>query len=701
MPTTITANAQPEAAPQNNGRRIDRDSTGRLWALIYSAASFPVRHELWYSTDDGATWAENTNARLLTGSATDQPNASIFIDSGDHLHVVYWNNNTTEMVYANIWTLTTTASWGNVSTVSLGYSRCDIVAFAEPGGTGNWRVALAYGNWTSQFGGGGSIVLNLYTHNSSGARTASQFALGLRQFSIPSPANDGSVRCSLDFRHTGDGKTVASGAPDIWLAMRENMQASGGLYCQKFTWATGNTWTAGTTRTLVSGSTADQLSACWDGTRFLVGHNGTVYERDSADTTTTTRTPSASPGTNAATVVTYGGVNADIYMAVADSASGDPKRIRFNRGAGTWDAAWTTIEATTLSSNQSLHLRRSSTGNAIDAIYGTGTSSPYTARFDRVPLNTAPSASTWATAAGAADVAASLLVDWNFVDPDAGDTQSAYALRRQIGTGAYSYWNAATSTWGATEVKNITSTSQVTLAAGWGADIDPDYKFAVKAWDAADAVGPYGSELVVTPSALVNPTLTAPAAAAVLSTSATTATWTVAQQQAYRLRLYNSTGVTTLWDSGWVTDTVARARSIDFVLANSTTYQAGIQTRNAESLASTEARNTFSVSYTAPATPTLTTVAGTPAGAITITITNPTPTGSQPAVSSNELWVRVAAGGSADGERPVGGTGVRIRTGLANNAAVIDWAAASGRNYQYLVRAIGANGTTADSAWTG
>lgn len=703
MPTTITTRtlSGPFDEERGSGRKLDRDSSGRLWLAIQGSG----RLEFWSSSDQGATWAEATSLRVTIDQSYG-PSFALFIDINDNAHLAYAEKDSAGAYYKISYrfcsAITPTSSWGAALQLLSSMTQCgsvEIIAWPSTTSSG-WVAMVAYAyelpNLSTSYAG-----LQPISITSGGTPSATSTFWGA--------AGSGTYRrnLSIDFNHTGDGKTISGSAPHIYVVHRNNND----LTFTKCTW-TGTAYSVGANRIIDSvyhPQNGDMmLDGKFDGSRFLMAqatNAGLVtvktYERDAADTVTTTRTPPAiSDGVIGSLFVAHAGQNSDLHVFAVGQTSLDPKRIKFDRNAGTW-GTWSTIEATANPTTYHLAVRRAFSGSALDAAYLTGSASPWNVRFDRLSFNTAPSAPTWASTNGAADVAAALLVDWNFVDPDAGDTQSAYALRRQIGTGAYSYWNAANSTWGATEVKNITSTTAVTLSAGWGNDLDADHKFAVKPWDAADAVGPYGSELVVTPSALVNPTLTAPAAAAVLGTSATTATWTVAQQQAYRLRLYNSTGVTTLWDSGWVTDTVARDRSIDFVLANSTTYQAGIQTRNAEGLASTEARNTFSVSYTAPATPTLTTVAGTPAGAITITITNPTPTGSQPAVSTNELWVRVAAGGSADGERPVGGTGVRIRTGLSNNAAVIDWAAASGRNYQYLVRAIGTNGTTADSAWTG
>jgi len=95
-----------------------------------------------------------------------------------------------------------------------------------------------------------------------------------------------------------------------------------------------------------------------------------------------------------------------------------------------------------------------------------------------------------------AAVTASLTVDWTFDDPDAGDTQSAYALSRTIAT-VTTYWRASDSTWQPTEVKNTATSTAVALPVGWGAAGDV-VGFEVKTWDVSDVSGPYSLAVTVT-----------------------------------------------------------------------------------------------------------------------------------------------------------------------------------------------------------
>ena len=92
---------------------------------------------------------------------------------------------------------------------------------------------------------------------------------------------------------------------------------------------------------------------------------------------------------------------------------------------------------------------------------------------------------------------------WDFNDPDAGDTQSAYSLRRTIGT-TVRYRNATG--WQTAEdaaTKLAGDTSSLALGTAWGAATDQDHHYAVKTWDAQDAVSPWSADTRVVPSVKV------------------------------------------------------------------------------------------------------------------------------------------------------------------------------------------------------
>jgi hypothetical protein len=307
-----------------------------------------------------------------------------------------------------------------------------------------------------------------------------------------------------------------------------------------------------------------------------------------------------------------------------------------------------------------------------------------------IVYNTPPSTPTWATSPGVRDIAASLALDWDFVDPDAGDVQSLYALKRDIG-GTVRWWNGTD--WSATtETYVATAVTIVTLAAGWGADADATHLYSVRTKDEAGLPSAaYSATLAIIPSAKSNPTIDTPADAGTVATSHLPVTWTVAQQSEYRLEILNSAGTVVLWDSGWVVSTGLRAFDITaYTLVNGTSYKVRLTTKNTEGLASTPDTNSFSVVFVAPAAPTVLVIADSTDGFMYVDVTNPTPTGGQPAVTENRVW-----------RRPAGdtGNGIRVAVGVANNGAFTDWLVGHLEELEYRIETIGANGTSAFSAW--
>jgi hypothetical protein len=108
-------------------------------------------------------------------------------------------------------------------------------------------------------------------------------------------------------------------------------------------------------------------------------------------------------------------------------------------------------------------------------------------------------------------------------------------------------------------------------------------------------------------------------------------------------------------------------------------------------LASAQVSVTFTVDYVEPATPSLTATPMTALGVIRVAITNPAPTGGQPALVSQDIYRRIV-GDTTDG--------TLIASGLASGATYDDWRVAAGVPYEYRSAARGVNGTTAFSAWT-
>jgi hypothetical protein len=520
---------------------------------------------------------------------------------------------------------------------------------------------------------------------------------------------------SIDFHHTGDHLTVKDSAPHLFVTWSATETGTGdGIRFRKAAYS-GGVWTWGADQDIITTEYAysSYLSATFDGTRFVgtyvpSGATSTIkmFERDVGDTATIWRTPTAlSDGVITGLSVTTEGET--VFLYAVGTTSDDLSVIEYDRATDTWDATWTVADTTTVVAG-TLSTKRGTGSGALPtghvALYLAGAGSPYDIEYLFTGTNEPPIAPLWLspTDGDAADVAEILTLDWQFQDPQPADTQSAYTVRKREGAAAYEYWNG--STWDSSESGStkITSTdTQLALAASWGADGDDDHFYSCKTWDAADA-GPssWSTELQIVPSGQDNPTITT-------ITTVTTTTyevlWTVSSQTKFRLRVYgDDSGIDyddLYYDSGEIISGIAS--HITPFPTDGVTRWVSLYTWNDEGLLSDEDTEDATVSFTGPMQPTLvvavyqaihpeTLTLGD--AALEVTITNPTPTGGEPPVTHNDVYRRVV--GDTD-------NGIRVGTEIATNTEFIDWAVASGIDYEYLVRAVAtSNGTSTDSAWT-
>jgi hypothetical protein len=666
----VTTDQSTTGLRYNNGRNTAVTSTGRRWiAYVSSELSIVLR----YSDNNWATSSVNSNGGIPSVTSTSaQAGLSFFIDEDDHAHIVYVQSN--YLRYRRMANIGASTSWGAVKSVDGTYTKsADIVAFRDGS---SWIAAIA----ASTTSGSNVFILKAVDTTITGPTTLAG-SLGY---------------ASIDFNHTGDGKTIAGGLPHLYVAS----VAGSSLRFRKYTYS-GGTYTVGTNRDLDSSWTKrPNLSLAYDGTRSVVAYakSAEVYiaERDEGDTTTIIRTPPSLGGGNVENVgVTYG-PNGNIYLWASGSSARALKRTEFDRAAGTW-SSWVTINGGGLFPD-AISLKRGYSGSRIEGVYIYGYGSPYQIQNSSISLNAAPFAPTWVSPADNSyqDRDSNLTLDWDFVDGDAGDSQSAYALSKSVDGAVLEYWNASTSAWVGAEVKNPTANTFTTLGSGW-ATVGESVLFAAKTWDASDAAGPYGSGLTVNAGTANVPVLDAPATSAVLGSSSADISWTVAAQAAYQVRVLSSADAE-LFSTGKITGAVTEV-TLEYVFSDGQTgLKVELTTWNAFDIPGIDTNTGISVSYTPPATPVLTVTANA-AGYMSVAIADPTPAGSQPTVDTHDVYVRVAVGGRQVGERPVGGDGIRISTGVATNGTYPDHGAATGTDFEYRTLARAGTATTY-SEWT-
>lgn len=678
---------------------IDRSPvTGHLWAMV--KASTANTFQLWRSTDKGATWG------LVTSQvrASVQEISSIHIPSDGHIH---WTFRTYESgqdrIYAQrIYVSGSTILWGTqvlLAAATAGaagavYTGMDLASASV---TGMRLIAVAVG--TTSGSRTGVTMLGLTIDDNDVPRATLAMFGGTRWWN---QTGAGRITPSLEIEHGGDGKT---GYPaHLWVVWGRT-----DVYVAKMAWS-GGRWIGPTAPVKVNPATLtpaqDQMVGRWDGDRMVIAYpdpvatsTARVIERDRSNTKTTQRqTPVHPTGVVRNCAVGYDSEDGDLRVYAVGTSTTVLYFVDFVRATGLW-TTWAAVSATAIlgATGNNYSVRRATTGNArFDVLTAHATPTPNTLVHTAQAITYTPNPPTWNVPGigynngAAADVNAALPLDWVFSDADPDDDQSAWALSRQIGAGTIAYLRASDSTWQATEQKNVGATTIRSLASGWGLDADAAHSYKAKVWDLADVASAYSDAFVVIPSVKANPTVTAPVAAAVITEDTVTATWTVTQQTAYRVTLATNPGAAIVYDSGWRAST-ATTLTVPYRMADGTGWTITVQTRNTEGLASNVVSVNFTVDYLEPAIPTTVATPIPASGIIRVVVTNPAPSGGQPALTDQDLYRRVV-GATDDGDLLV--------VGLASGATYDDWRAVSGVAYEYRVQARGLNGTSVFGAWT-
>jgi hypothetical protein len=511
----------------------------------------------------------------------------------------------------------------------------------------------------------GPLLYAWTVKNDSVKTTINSNAMFVSTRSYQVSGDDASATLSLDVEHNGDG--ITSTNPNIWLSW----QSFTTIYCAKLTfqgYKTGWTTPAKAYTVATGRAAARDVPGRWDGVRFLIASQRPsdttkvdIFERPASNVgASTIRTTTSHPvGATGATTIATNHVTQD-FRVFAVSGTSTIRYIDYFRASNTWGSwtqAFATAPTTTMDSEWGVR-RTTSKINQYDGYILTGAGSPWTAQNFAMAVNFAPTAPTWITgtngtvyADGAAfDASISLLLDWTFSDPNAADTQGSFALSRQIGAGAIQYWRASDSTWQASEVQNVSATTQLTLTTGqWlggGGAADPAHVYRVKVWDSGGLPSEYSAGLSIIPSNRADPNITAPVGSPALNSGMVNVTWTVSEQTSYLIRVVDTTTGVIIHDSGHLADPTPLAPSIlaytpNLILPDGFAGRIDLVTRNAEGLAGLLDQETFTIDYVEPVAP-ITTLVNQASffGGIDVTMTQPAPVGTQPATTQLDCYRR-------------------------------------------------------------
>lgn len=357
MTTTIVTSDSFAVRGSEKGRPVDYTQNGVIWVAIGETAD-PAEMRFYYSTDNGVNWTLSVGSNL---SATEPPGSSpqpmgLFIDKDDNAHLIYCHigptGEATELHYRlglpnqdrTQWTWSASIALGTESTSGGAFITGDVVAHREGSG---WKAHVIYEDDRAGTATVQHAIIDI---------TASKVATLESRTEVFS-GGTGTPVLSIDFRHEQDDpKAVQSSTPSVYAAWVIDGIATV-LRFVKIAYSAG-TWTAGTVRTIDAATQSTDgavFSLVYDGTRIVMAHVRSatttvvrVDERDEADTTTTSRDPTALASSTVAELnVGYfvrGGI-ADIWLFASGATVSDWKKIRFNRTGASWDAAWTTVDS--------------------------------------------------------------------------------------------------------------------------------------------------------------------------------------------------------------------------------------------------------------------------------------------------------------------------------------------------------------------
>lgn len=492
--TVIATTGTPHSTAYGNQRKVDRCQNGVLWAVrVQNGTNTDLGHA-YYSTNNGATWADGGSIPGATTAANNNynVNGSFFIDLDDYAHWVFKDNYYGYLYYRRgtpnaartAWTWSAPLKIHGTTVTTFDYP--DIIAHRE--GTG-WSVHIVY-SYTS--GANNYTYRSRITIGSNQAITLtdSEQALGGNYFATPHTFP------SIDFNHTGDGKTVAGGTPHLYSAWSAGKAGTAsGIRFRKATYS-GGAWTWGTEQTIDSARYVVNpdywLNCLFDGTRVIIvgqvydgaGTDLILHDRNAADTATFTRVliENAATSNYLATGSASYDSNGNVYLLGRNSA---PSWVDIDFFYRKWTRSTATLGApvvydNTLNTNPYISTKRGHSGQKLEFIYLEGSSAPYSVTYGGITLNTAPTAPTGlAPNAATIDKSITNRFSWTHNDPE-GDAQGGYDLQyRKVGDTVWTTVSGST-------VNQYRDIVGGTFTGG-------NWEWRVRTYDAPGLVGPYSA----------------------------------------------------------------------------------------------------------------------------------------------------------------------------------------------------------------
>jgi hypothetical protein len=655
-PTVVVSSGYSTAG--NGGRKLVRLSNGWLVAIVYSN-NYDFGNYLYKSTDNGQTWQQ-----LCQISNTRQH--SSIVAKGNYVYVLI-NQSSFDLWFYKIDVITQTnvdiynlkqivdSGQNDIGSVSLTINETGTelhAAWSSKNSTYPNSFNIRYAKGTIETDGSvtwGSVE-QLTTYNSIGTDLRNPSII-INSFSNPVIIYDCYSGTTWSI-----GRVYYTGTSWSNSTIAIYQAATGSQYTQ-------SSPSAIFVPQSVNG-VSDILGVAWHG--YDSTHTSTFYIRFSKSTdggTNWSAMQKLVPGQNASLTADK---NGKLYITYEDPADGKIKRIESTDNGDSWSSPFEVDTGT----NPSMMIDHTFTSSLVGWVYMSDSS----VKFDKIVLNQPPNAPILDTRTNF-DATDNVGFSWTYNDPDPSDSQSAYQLEIfDVGTSSTVYNTG----------KVASTTSSHTLPAGTLVN-NKQYQWRVKTWDSSDVEGPYSDYLSFYTSVKPSVTITNPTDSATVTESSITVQWSFSDpesegQSAYQVELLDNAD-TVIENTGKVSSTSARSKTLSTTLQNNTTYKVRVTVWDAKDVASLPVTHTFSVAYTPPAKPTITATSAT--GHIVIDITNPEPQGSEPNVTGNDIY------------KKINGVWVRIATNVMYQYR--DYAVKSGKTYEYKVRAHGDNTTFIDS----
>lgn len=611
MATFITTGNSTESLTGSAEKRLEVAPNGTLWALLVTGGS-PGKAKFFKSTNSGSTWTYASGSDIDLVQYSTVP--SFFIDADGYAHVcnVRWDRDPQTVRYSR-GTPTTGGGWSWAHlTISPASGRTgtdsDVIAFRS--GTG-WVAWVSY----DLRPGSGATVARVAI-SSTGALSVTTTQHG------PSSGLQTNQFGSLEFNHTGDGRTPAA-SPHLYFTSGV-VGAAGPIRLNRAAYS-GGTWTWETPVTLAASVdlTNTTLATTWDGARLMVAYAGLtgaifVSEWDGVAAPTARNPPALPAGVSGILGISlsHDPITDDVYLTFYDNTDGDVRWSKFSRTTLTWSAwAIAVSKSPTTGRDGKLQNVRHPPRDSVDMIYATGGPTSFNIYYQQLAtLPRTPSAATLLLPASGAqsDLASGGTFTWKYNAIGPGDSQQGWVFRRTL-SATIDYWNAATQAFQSTLVVNTGNATSASFPAGkWTNGNTYSWSVRVRSATGVDSVFATDRTVVATaaPAVVVdNPS------GVVFGESTPLVTWTYTgsdPQRDYQVKIIPEAAsidpntATTTWDSGITSSATARSARIGATLTDGAAYRAYVRTTSSTGLQSAWSYSSFTIELTPPTGPTIT-----------------------------------------------------------------------------------------------